>query len=142
MPLKVWMTGKTMVTHPLSWHIHGMYPRRYGLNQEEIKRKIEEYGGYSWHEHGMRNVLMVAYILGDEKWLNICYDTLTKKHNPPRLAELKQSAVETVDKDGTREWLRNKQEYSLDEILIRARKERIPGMENWSDGVCKDPLGN
>jgi len=142
MPLKVWMTGKTMVTHPLSWHIHGMYPRQYAVSAEEREGKIREYGGYSWHEHGMRNVLMIAYILGDEKWLNICYDALVKKHNPRRLPELKTSAIEVVDSEPTkiRSWLRNHQECSLDEVLINARKNRIAGLENWYDKIGRDPL--
>lgn len=175
LPLKAKMLGYTVMVHPASWHIHGMYPRtykqankekmvnivnnimmsdasdkskleqiRFGLmyNQpDDGMKKIREYGGWSWSEHGARNVLMIAYILGDEKWLEICYEALVKKHGQRRLPQLKESAKETVDKTGTREWLRNAQKFSLDEVLTTARKDRIEGMDNWFDKIGPDPLG-
>jgi len=168
MPLKVWMTGKKVVIHPHSYHIHGMYPRSYKFSNnttiltgvaailkeelgdgeklqkvremmfydspDEGQKKIDEYGGLSWSEHGIRNVLMVAYILGDVKWLDICckYTGASGK--------LKQNAVEVVDATGQRERLRNKQIMTLDEVLTMARREKIPGMENWFDPIGDDPL--
>ena len=171
--LKVRMMGKTVVTHPWSYHIHGMYPRSYkfsnatkildgiagvlrseledseklrAIKQEmtyddpdEGQRKMAEYGGWSWHEHGIRNVFMVAYILGDEKWLDICQKYISRKHGR-KFEELRRSAVETVDATGQRERLRNRQQMSLDEVLTKARKDRIPGMENWFAFIGKDPL--
>jgi len=168
------MLGYTVVVHPDSWHIHGMYPRTYkqthqakvltiianalkaeasdAAKLEQIEfamsynrpdegmMKIKEYGNWSWSEHGARNVFMVAYILGDMKWLDICYEALMKKHGRRRLPQLKESAIQTVDKTGTREWLRDAEKYSLDEVLMTARKEKILGMEHWFSKIGKDPL--
>jgi len=174
LPLKAKMLGYTVVIHPLSYHIHGMYPRSYkqanyvkmvtlvnnilksnipdSAKLEQIQfamafdqpdegmKKLQEYGNWSWSEHGVRNVFMIAYILGDTKWLDICYDALKGKHGRRRLPKLKESAIKTVDKTGTREWLRKAEKFSLDEVLTTARKEKLPGMENWFDKIGKDPL--
>jgi len=140
LPFLVGMTGQSVMVHPKSWHIHGMFPRKYSLNPAETKRKIDEYGGYSWHEHGIRNVLMVAYIVGGLKWLKICYNAIMYKSYPRRLPELRASAIETVDESERREMLLKQQEMTLDELLTRARKEHIPGMETWFKPIGKDPL--
>jgi len=174
MPLKTWMCGKEVWIHQDSWHIHGMMHRHYEQAQavkmiEQIKsmmrknpllseierllneetsdegvKKRNEYGGWSWYQHGVRNVLMVAYILGDEKWLDICYEELLKRDK--NLAFLKKSAVQVVDESGARKKLRNVQERSLDEMLVMARKSiktrlnKVWGMENWDKRLGADPL--
>jgi len=140
MPFKVWMNGKTVMAHPDSWHLHGMFPRKYSLSPIETMRKIDEYGGFSWHQHGMRNVLMIAYILGDAKWLKLCLQTLEKRHSR-KLCKLRRSAIQTVRASGELKRLRDQQEMTLDEVLTKARKEHIMGMEQWYDGIGKDPLG-
>jgi len=174
LPLKALQMGYTVISHPLSYHIHGMYPRSYKMDNnskkmaivdsvlksdvsdkdklEQIRfalsysqpdegmKKIKEYGNLSWSEHGARNVFMIGYILGDMKWLDICYEALLRKHGKRRLPMLRQSAIDTVDATGTREWLRNEEKFTLDEVLIAARKEKIAGMENWFDKIGPDPL--
>ena len=174
MPLKFWMTGKEVVIHPRSYHIHGMYPRSYrqsnqikiielidGVMRMEIDdatklirireslmynepdegiTKIQEYGGWSWSEHGTCNVMKIAYILGGEKWLGLVYGVLVKKHGIRRLPELRDLAVQVVDDSGDRDRLLDQQEVTLDEVLTRARKEKIPGMEHWYDPIGPDPL--
>jgi len=43
MPLKVWMTGKTVATHPESWHLHGMFPRSYSqANNHKIIEMVKQ----------------------------------------------------------------------------------------------------
>lgn len=174
MPLKFWMTGKEVVIHPGSYHIHGMYPRSYRqTNQTKIIElingvlsmevddatkvlrvkeslmysqpdegvsKIKEYGGWSWSEHGTCNIMKIAYILGGEKWLGLCYGTLVKKHGIRRLPQLRDLAVQVVEESDEKNRLLNQQEMTLDEVLTWARKEHIPGMEHWYDPIGPDPL--
>ena len=143
MPLKMWLIGKRMMVHPDSWHLHGMYPRTYAANSIDRDAKIKEYGGHSWQWHGRRNVLMVAWILGGDKWMRICYDALWKPSDNWASSEIVQSALATVQGDDARtlQWFRAHREMSLDDVLTMARRERIPGMENWFDEIGKDPLG-
>ncbi len=139
MPLKVWMSGKQVYTHPLSWHLHGMYPRQYSQSKEETQAKIDEYGGLSWADHGMRNVFMVALILGDVKWLQICVQAFKDRKTKETLVKVAQSAINTVENSGEYDRLHNLAEMSLDEVLINARKKKIPGMEHWFNKIGPDP---
>jgi len=141
MPLKMWMTGKRMVVHPKSWHIHGMYPRTYAASPVERDAKIKEYGGYSWQQHFQRNVMMIALILGGEKWMKICHDAHWRPNLDWLEEDLVQSAVSTVESQaGELEWFYSHREMTLDEVLTMARRERILGMEKWYDGIGSDPL--
>ncbi len=141
MPLKMWMIGKRMVVHPGSWHLHGMYPRTYAANPIERDAKIKEYGGKSWHWHFQRNVLMVAKILGGDKWMRICYEghwSPSDKWMDSKIVKSALAAVET--QDGELDWFYSHRKTTLDEILTTARKERILGMEKWYDAIGPDPL--
>jgi hypothetical protein len=142
MPLKMWMWGKYMAVHPGSWHIHGMYPRRYSIGKDETDAKIREYGGLSWGEHGLRNVLMVAYVLGGEKWIQLCADHLGVKRKDDKADRMIDSATVNVenyfDENGDP---RKKFKYTLDEVLTALRRDRVMGMENWYNGIGVDPLG-
>ncbi len=142
MPLKVWMSGKECRTHPDSWHIHGEPCRTYFGTGPERRKKIREYGGYSPVEHGWMNVMKIAYILGEEKWIDICKEALQFKHSVPdyKMQELYDLALEVATPE--REKLAGKFKYTLDEILIMAREEEIPGMEKWDTRVGEDPLGD
>jgi len=141
MPLKVWMSGKECRTHPDSWHIHGEPCRTYFGTGPERRKKIREYGGYSEVEHGWMNVMQTAYILGGEKWIDICRDALQYKHNIPdyKMSELYDVALRVATPE--RERLRGKFRRSLDDVLTWARKEEIVGLENWDVRIGDDPLG-
>ena len=168
MPIKIWMCGKSVKINPDSWHLHGMFHRHYQKGDaekriemikfaetiEEVREilqepttddgheKRQEYGGLSWHEHGKRNVLMIAYILGEEKWLNLCKEAVQASN------ELVESAKETVHKYPAYKLLREKEVYGLDELLTTARysnhlddtDEKIWGMEKWDKRIGVDPL--
>jgi glycosyltransferase involved in cell wall biosynthesis len=140
MPLKAWMMGKEVYIHPNSYHFHSMFPRKYSLNAAETTQKINEYGGFSWGEQGRMNIYKVAYILGEDKWLNICAKSINEESgghaDEERLIALAKEQAKPV-----REQLVNKFIYSLDDILTMARKEKIPGMENWFGPIGPDPLG-
>ena len=152
LPLKVWMSGKECHTHPDSWHIHGEPCRGYFQTGPERRKKIREYGGYSTGEHGWMNVMKIAYILGKEKWIDICRDALTFKHSIPeyKMEELYKVSLDVATPE--RERLEGKFKYSLDEILIKGRKARIPGLVDnyntkgeltsigWDTRVGEDPL--
>jgi len=152
LPLKVWMSGKECHTHPDSWHIHGEPCRSYFGTGPERRKKIREYGGYGEVEHGWMNVMKTAYILGEEKWIDICRDALQFKHNVPdyKMQELYDVSLESATPE--REALKGKFKYTLDEILIKARKEGISGMKDnynrkgmlthsgWDTRVGEDPL--
>lgn len=142
MPLKVWMSGKFMAVHPESWHIHGMYPRSYGLNQDETQRKIKEYGGLSWGEWGLKNVLMVAYVLGGDKWAGLCVDHLGIKRKDEKASKLIDSAKSEVEEHFKyNPDIRKRFTYTLDEVLTAIRRNRVMGMENWLGNIGPDPLG-
>ena len=142
MPLKMWLSGKSMVVHPESWHIHGMFPRSYSLNQDETQRKIKEYGGLSWGEHGLRNVLMVAYVLGGEKWINLCAAHLKVKRKDDKATRFLEDAVKTVeDHFELNGDPRKKFKFTLDEVLTSLRTGYVMGMEQWLPDIGVDPLG-
>ena len=84
---------------------------------------------------------MVAYVLGEYKWIDICEAALNHKHNNPRnMSILKDSAIENAGP--VREKLVDKFEKTLDEVLVEGRKNRLPGMENWDSRInIPDPLG-
>jgi len=103
--------------------------------------KIKEYGGWSWSEHGVMNVMKIAYILGGEKWLDICYSTMLKKHGRRRIPKLKEIAVEVVEESGERDRLLGMAECTLDEVLTNARRDGLPGMNHWYDPIGPDPKG-
>jgi hypothetical protein len=140
MPLKVWMTGGTCQFHPGAWHIHGMYSRTYAASEWEKKAKIKEYGGFTWSQHGARNVLMIAYILGGQKWFNICLEALRKKHGDRRMKVVHESAVRNEEMHKMHDWLLSEAEMTLDEVLTMTRKNRILGMENWHKEIGPDPI--
>ena len=137
--LKYQMAGKEWYVHPGSYHFHSLYPRSYSLNPQETKTKIDEAGGYSWGEHGHMNVYKVAYILGGDKWANICNVSLKECGSRSDEDKLMKIAIEQVEP--VKERLSDKFIYSLDDVLTHARKEHIPGMENWLSPIGPDPLG-
>lgn len=108
---------------------------------DEGEEKIKEYGGWSWSEHGVGNVFKIAYILGGDKWLDLCYGVMIRKHGVRRLPQMKKLAVEVVEESGEKDRLERMSEMTLDEVLTIARKQRIPGMENWFSKIGPDPLG-
>ncbi len=140
MPLKTWMSGKECHTHPDSWHIHGEPCRSYFGTGPARRRKIREYGGFSTVEHGWMNVMKIAYILGKDKWIDICREALQHKHRVPdyKMKELYELSLEVATPE--RELLEKKFKYTLDEILIKARKEEIAGMSNWDSRIGCDPI--
>lgn len=149
MPFKVLMSGKEVHIHPDSWHLHGNWPRTYAASGPERRKKLREYSimqsdgmplELSWQEHGWRNVLMVAYVLGELKWLNLCENALNFKHGNPRtMSSIKESAIELATP--IRESLEDRFEKTIDEVLIESRKNKLPGMENWDSRMGPDPLG-
>jgi hypothetical protein len=140
MPLKLQMAGKEAYVHLGSYHFHSMFPRKYQLNEVEGGAKRQEYGGYSWQEHGHMNIYKAAYILGEDKWLNICNKSIKEESggfpNEDTLVALAKEQAIPV-----REHLADKFIYDLDTVLTNARKERIPGMVNWFNPIGPDPLG-
>jgi len=141
MPLKVWMSGMECVTHPDSWHLHGQPGRRFFQTGPERRKKVREYGGYDPTEHGWMNVLKIAYILGGDKWIDICQDALMYKHltiRPEKMEEMYKLALKVAGPE--RKKLKPKFKYKLDDILIRARVEGIAGMEKWDARIGDDPL--
>ncbi|MCK5614667.1 hypothetical protein KAR91_73055, partial [Candidatus Pacearchaeota archaeon] len=104
------------------------------------RKKIREYGGYGPVEHGWMNVMKIAYILGEEKWIDICKEALQFKYSIPdyKLQELYDVSLEIATPE--RELLKEKFKYTLDEILIKARKEGIAGMGSWDSRIGEDPL--
>lgn len=140
MPLKVWMSGMECRTHPDSWHLHSLYPRSRFQTGPERRKKIREYGGYEVSEHDRMNVMKIAYILGGDKWIDICRDALVYKHNIPeyKIVELYDLAKRVATPE--REKLKGKFKYTLDDILIKGRVEGIAGMEKWDDRIGPDPL--
>ena len=98
------------------------------------------------------NVMKIAYILGEEKWIDICRDALQYKHNIPdyKMQELYDVSLEVATPE--REKLAGKFKYTLDEILIQARTSEFPGMmdhydrdgnltySGWDTRIGEDPL--
>lgn len=139
-PLKYWLTGREIRICPQSYHIHGMYPRRYWVSETERQRKVEQYGGLSPSEHGVRNVLMVAHILGGNWWRRTCKSALEKKHNR-EMDDLEYSAITEVnEREDEVRWFWNHQQQSLTDFLTEARKHRLLGMEKWFHKLGDDPL--
>jgi len=106
---------------------------------DEGHKKIEEYGGFSWGEHGHMNVYKIAYILGEDKWTSICNNSFKECGSGFNEDKLKEIAIEQVKE--TRNKLVDRLIYSLDDILTMARKQKICGMENWFNPIGPDPLG-
>ena len=86
------------------------------------------------------NVMKIAYILGEEKWIDICREALQFKHNVPdyKMQELYDVALSVATPE--RERLEGRFKYTLDEILVKARLEGIAGMDSWDTRIGKDPL--
>ncbi len=119
------------------------------VDSDEGAAKRAEYGGHSWHWHGLRNVFMIAYILGGEKWLNICCAE-AEKRNQRELTDIRESAYETAFEERLNLLSNPNLVYeTLDDILMKARVSnkyrahelgRIWGMENWDDRIGEDPI--
>jgi hypothetical protein len=139
MPLKLQMAGKEAYVHLGSYHFHSMFPRKYKVSEVEANTKIQEHGGYSWQEHGRMNIYKIAYILGEEKWAKICRKSIAEESGEhPGEDKLLELAIEQAKP--IREELAPKFKYTLEEVLTSARKEKLPGMENWFDPIGPDPL--
>ena len=84
--------------------------------------------------------MKIAYILGEDKWIDICREALQHKHRVPdyKMKELYELSLEVATPE--REKLEKKFKHTLDEILIKARVEEIVGMSNWDSRMGEDPL--
>ncbi len=116
--LKYWMFGRECWLEPRAFHYHSLYPRNYGAPPVDMP----------WHDHTIRNVMICAYTLGGEEWLDKVYsEWLSRKAKPEVLDKLKASAIERAKDE--REWILNNAVRTLDETLLYLHKEGIKGME-------------
>jgi hypothetical protein len=116
---------------------------------DEGVAKRAEYGGKSWHWHGVRNVFMIAYILGGEKWLDICCAQSAKRNGEKFVEDIRESAIETAFEERLKLLSNpNLMFETIDDILIYARRSsrlgqeegHVWGMENWDKRIGEDPL--
>lgn len=150
LPLKYLMFGRKVVAEPNAYHFHSIYRMqqfeknylsKIGCNQQKTWR-IEIQGdpyGMVGQDHLICNAMICAYTLGSEKWLDILYDTWTKKIRSKYVLNGIKSYARQLAKT-ERLWVINHAEKTLDQVLTEARKHKIDGMENWFSKIGDDPL--
>lgn len=141
LPLKYLMLGKRVMVNPDCFHFHSNHPRNYGTQIKDgyiIKINNEDYKLVG-QDFLIRNAMLCAYTLGGDKWIDILKESWlergTKKYVIDGIyEEVKQTATEE------RKWVEQNAKYTLDEVLINARKNKVAGMEDWLDAIGSDPL--
>lgn len=140
-PLKYLMFGRQPWGDPRAYHFHSVYrnPNAQGRGRWEITIKGDNYALVG-QDHLICNAMICAYTLGGEKWLGILYDSwYSKIRSKYVLNGIREYAK--IHAQEEHEWVQDNAEYTLDEVLIKARVSRIDGMENWYSRVGDDPLG-
>jgi len=140
LPLKYLMMGRQPWAVPKAYHLHSVYrnPSAQGRQTWEIEIRGDSHSLVGI-DHLICNAMNCAYTLGGEKWLDILYDSWAPKIRSKYILKgIREHARKVSEEE--RKWIINNCEYTLDEVLIEARKNRVDGMENWLSQVGDDPL--
>ncbi|MCK5643630.1 MAG: hypothetical protein KAJ19_22715, partial [Gammaproteobacteria bacterium] len=141
LPLKYLMFGRQPWGYPRGYHFHSLY-RAKDAQGVRMKWNIpigEDTYDLVGNDHVICNAMICAYTLGGEKWLQILYDNWHKKLRSKWLLNGIRDYAREVSRPEY-EWVQRNKLYSLDEVLIKARKEEWKGMENWNPEIGDDPL--
>jgi len=142
LPLKYLMMGRQVWAEPNAYHLHSVYRNPNSMGKPEWRIPIDDdFHNLVGNDHLICNAMICAYTLGGDKWLDIVYDTWAKKMRSKYVLKgIKAYAKSEAEEEYN--WVQNNMEHTLDEILIKARKDRIKGMENYpTELLGEDPLG-
>jgi len=92
-------------------------------------------------DHLIRNAHICAFTLGNERWLKILTDSWLQKVASKYVVEgIAEDARNVAQSE--REWVEKNAKFTLDEVLIRARKDKVADMERWPTDILglDDPL--
>jgi len=144
LPLKYLMFDKRVMAYPECIHYHSNYPRNYGNKMREEPFRIMIKGdpyAIVGQDHLIRNSHICAVTLGGERWLKILTDSWLQKVASKYVVEgIAEDARNVAQSE--REWVEKNAKFTLDEVLIRARKDKVAGMERWPTDILglDDPL--
>jgi hypothetical protein len=136
------MFDKRVILDPRCFHFHSNYPRNYNSKTKEEGLTIDIKGDpykLVGQDNQIRNALICGYTLGGEKWLNLMRDSWLERVASRYVVNgIVEDARRVAEEE--RKWLEANAKYTLDEVLINARRNKIPGLEVWEPRISEDPL--